>query len=230
MYSPTTPPSTLAEMRDFLLPMVDTGFFDSVEYDDPDTPTKLVCTQDANVIVEFTVSAAGKWNVTPHVAAGDTPDSNHRVTNSEFAIQKAYRCTGGALIVFSRTGYQNRIYFAIGHTTATLETVGVKTAFVLEWRTDDYALPVGGYEYFTICYGDDTNHRYYTTGYYLYTQGVADRTILREVPIIGSAGSTDGFSSIFVRDTAQYAETGEQIISGTKYFCCGHFAILDADA
>ena len=161
MYSPTTPPSTLAEMREFLLPMVDTGFFDSVEYDDPDTPTKLVCTQDVNVIVEFTVSAAGEWGVTPHAAAGDTLDSNHRVNANYYVIGRAYRCTGGALIAFERPDYSNRIYLAIGHTTAALETVGVKTAFVLEQHNNNTAaLPVGSFIYFTTCYGDDTNHWY----------------------------------------------------------------------
>lgn len=222
MFIPNSIPTTLAEMRDFLLPMVDTGFFESVEYDDPDTPTKLICTQDADVILEISASRSVDtyWTFIPYVAGGVPADSNHQfdANGTGALLIGAYRCTGGAgLHFYNSSGYYH--YFIIARSTLQ------RTAFLIERTSETF---LGDYwNCHPICYGDDTSLSIYTNGYRIFSNALDDRTILREIPIAGSRGSMDGFSSAFVRDMVQFVETGEQIIGGTKYFCLGPFAILD---
>lgn len=223
MYSPATVPSTLAEMLDFMQPMVASGLFDSVEYDDAESPTKIVCTQNGETILDMVVDNNGYWTFTPYTATGVAADNYHRFYDSDFArgrmLTKVFRCSSGACFVSQSSTYY---YFAIGKTSAD------KTGFVLtNCYNGQFASSSNAYYY--VSFGDDTSLKMYYSYYLHQSFGVADRTILRAIPVVGREYSSDYFTTVFIRDAAQFMERGEQIIGGKKYGCIDPFVIEDEE-
>lgn len=224
MYIANTAPSTLAEMLDFLSPTIANNLFDSVAYDDENNPTKIVCTQNNETILEMTVSS-GVWTMTPYIASGvAATGGEHVLTSMRWGF--AIRCKGGVAFrsTYVQDGYGYRWY-------VIAKTSSGKTGFVLSWSggTATY-----GMDYNTLypsCFGDNTDldlyaHGYKTTTNY-YNNHSYDRTILSRIPVVGIRGSNDYFTTALIRSTLQYIETGEQIIAGKRYGCMDLFAILD---
>ncbi len=224
MYVLNAMPATLAAMLEFLQPTVEDGLFDSVEYDNESNPTKIVCTKDSNVILD--VSGSNKsWDFKPYVASGTAASTNHAYsTNSSATKWKLIRCTGG---VYLRASFDD----GSGAMFIMAKTSGEKTGFI-------YASPpsTGNFNvdfvskdvtYYTTCFGDDTTLALYANGYYVHNNRVADRTILTKLPVVGSQGSTDYFSTAFVRNVVQYAQEGVQQIGSKKYGCSHFMAIED---
>ena len=218
MYIPNTYPTTLAEMLSFLLPSVQDGLFDSVSYDDDDSPTKIVCTQNGNVILEITVNESSQFTFTPYIAEGSAADVAH---SAFFKIDEAFRCSGG--IYFRSNAQGSPIYY---YRFAIAKTRTGKTAFV---HCFNYNVESSAYcQLFISSFGDNPELPMYNGFLIAVNLGsVYDRTILSQLPVIGGRGSTDCFSTLLLRTAAQIIETSEQIIGGTKYGCADIFAILD---
>lgn len=219
MYIPSSIPTTLAAMLEFLQPMVADGFFDSVAYDDAESPTKIVCTQDENDILDISVSGT-TWTFKPYIAAGIAGGPAGRTPS--FVISYLARCSGGA--IFSQANYaasnSGGTNFVIAKTKAG------KTAFI------GFSAPsltsYNANAMFTTIWGDSMAVPRYTNGFLVTANGLSnDRTILQTIPVFGGVGSTDYFDSVRFRNMAQYYEAGVQIISGKRYGCVGFFAITD---
>lgn len=228
MYIPNTIPSTLAEMLAFLTPTVEDGLFDTVAYDDQSSPTKIVCTQDGNTILD--VVKASYWEFYPYVADGTRAATAHCAKTVGFSANhnlysKWIRCKGG-IVIFSRsvsgTSSSTDSYLAIGKGT------NEKTAFFVYDGSGDGKL-VSIKKYYSTCFGDNTALALYSSGWYAQCNcDSADRTILTPIPIVGTSGSTDTFSTVFIRSAVQVPENGtQQIIGGKTYGCNYHFAVLD---
>ncbi|MBQ8922347.1 MAG: hypothetical protein IJ060_09340 [Oscillospiraceae bacterium] len=222
MYIPNTMPLTLAEMLDFLQPTVEDGLFDSVAYDDADSPTKIVCTQNGNTILDISSANNGHgWYFVPYISAG-TAATGFGVN----VLAYTARCKGGVYFRSTNTGGPN-YYF----TFIIAKTGSGKTGFI---QFNSQMIAVGASlapVLYSRCFGDDTSLSLYTYGYLVacnYTSAtVADRTILTKLPVVGARGSTDAFSSVFVRSLFQFVNDGQQSIGGKTYGCIDMFAILD---
>jgi len=225
MFIPNTMPSTLAEMLAFLLPTVEDGLFDSVAYDDDENPTKIVCTQGGNTILEFTV-ASDKWTITPYTAT-DTPaiGTSHVFENKPIGV--LCRCSGG-LYIRADELHNSRIGYLIAAKTSSGKTGFFGCAAL---TSVGHSFFNGARTVYSTTFGDSTTLALYTHGYNIgctYTANYPnDRTILSRVPVVGTIGSTDYFTTAFIRSMVQFAETGEQIIGGKKYWCDIQFAVLD---
>lgn len=215
MYIPNTVPSTLAGMLEFLQPTVQDGLFDSVAYDNADNPTKIVCTQDGNTILEISSPSGYLIYRSPE----DTVTVSFVNYGAASGIMFAARCSGGVMIL-SNTSYGVYVFLIIGKTSAG------KTGF-LTGTVNDPANLAASVKYTPICYGDDTTlslaQGYTITSNY----AAADRTILSKIPVVGSWGSTDYFTTIFSRNVSQYSNTGVQLIGGKRYGCMYFVAITD---
>lgn len=227
MYSPATVPSTLAEMLDFMQPMVASGLFDSVEYDDAESPTKIVCAQNGETILDMTIDSNNRWTFTPYTATNAPANRLHSFCNYDaqtdigLTLSKVFRCSGGACFISTNnSGYY--FYYAIGKTSAG------KTGFVsTKLYNGDFTYTSN--RYYFVSFGDDTSLKLYNTDYENKGYGRADRTILRTVPVVGREFSSDYFTTVFIRDVVQFTERGEQIIGGKKYGCIDPFAIEDEE-
>ena len=228
MYIPNTLPATLAEMLAFLQPTVGDGLFDSVAYDNESSPTKIVCTQNGNTILDISVSDA-KWNFLPYAADGITGNG---ITGMRY-MTAAYRCKGGVLIA-GNNGAGDATFTRWNFLIAKTSAGGGKTGFV-RVGTSGYNAPQvyvnGGRTFHTTCFGDSTSAQLFTGGFSVYIHYTAgtpyDRTILTKLPVVGEPGSTDYFTTAAVRNCVQFYEDGEQIIGGKQYGCAQAFAILD---
>lgn len=91
-------------------------------------------------------------------------------------------------------------------------------------------MQLGSSAYFTFypsSYADNASVKIYSSGYQVATNYTDDRTILSTVPVAGAVGSTDYFTTLFVRNVVQFLESGTQLIDGVQYYCDWYFAILD---
>lgn len=220
MYTPAVAPSNLTEMRDFLTPMIDDGLFDSVAFDSADSPTKIVCTQDGNTIIEITMSSTN-FIFKPFVAANIAASPTGRMPT--MAVAFAMRCKGGAM--FSAANYaagagSSGMNFIIGKASSG------KTAFI------GFSAPgigsVNAAACYVSCFGDNTAIQRYSNGFMVVPNGLSnDRTMLQEIPVFGALGSTDIFDTAYFRNMANFSEAGRQTIDGKSYGCAGYWAILD---
>lgn len=216
MYIPSSVPTTLAAMLEFLQPMVADGFFDSVAYDDAESPSKIVCTQDGETILEMTVNGTS-WTFTPYTASGTAAQGSH--VYSGRSLETVFRCSGGAYFLSVSLSSQ-KYSFIIAKTSAG------KTGFILANQSTNFNL-AADIVYYPVCFGDDTTLGLYN-GYHVRSNLVnADRTILTKLPVVGANGSTDYFTTAFVRNVVQFQETGVQLISGKRYACAYLAAITD---
>lgn len=203
-------PSSLAAMKTFLQPLVDNGFCDAIGYDDDANPTKLLLYKDDAVAVRLLFAATRKWGFEVPNAGG----SMHAVPAS-IETTKVGLCSGG--VIFFNPSY---IYFAIAKTKE--EKIGVVCAEDRGYSSQ-YSYP-----FYTTCVGDNTSLALYTNGYKIYRNSDSgDRTILTPLPVVGTTGSSDYFSTVFVKNIVQWAEDGVQLIGGKQYGCIGPFAMLD---
>lgn len=207
--------STLSDMKAILEGM-GTDFFDTVAYDDEAEPTKIVCTQDGHTILEVSKSSTN-WTFTPFIADGAGANTYHCFNNSP--ISSMYRFSGGLCIADYM--HSPRKFFAIGKTSAN------KTGFVA-YSTPQSIVVKASSTYYPTSFGDTPDLWIYTDGYIVQTNSAtADRTILSKLPIVGARGSTDAFTSIFVRNAVQFAEDGQQMIGGQLYGCVKFLAFTD---
>lgn len=220
MYVPETNPTTLAEMKTFLDPLVTAGFFDAITYDDPDTPTKLVCTQDSNTILEIANgSTSASFNVTPYVAEGTAANSSRCVTNKPVSF--CFRAAGGAYLLFGQAS-NARDAFVIAKTAEN------KTAFVASQVPMNFNFQSTLVTHYVVAFGDDTSNYIYTNGYKVTQNGTTDRTILTMLPVVGSFGGADYFSTVYARSSVQFVEPGVQAIGEQKFACAYNHALTDA--
>lgn len=233
MFIPSTMPENLADMLAFLQPSVEDGLFDSVEYDDADNPTKIICTQSGKRILDV-VFGDYTFTFTPYYAenAPVTQSARKGFINTQYTGETYYlcmRCKGGIGLVSRSLANNRKSFIMIGKCT------NGKTAFVTGasvGNTNDDIIPKAPNSYTGVmvtCFGDSTGLAMYSKALYcVVTASIsADRTILRDIPICGTYGSTDKFSTLFVREVMQYPNNGEQTIGGKKYGCIYDFAILD---
>lgn len=228
MFIPNTMPSTLAEMLEFLTPCIEDGLFDSVAYDDESSPTKIVCTQGGNTILEIANSSASppQFSVTPFVAP-NTPATDRRITCivKEDLREDHYfcmRCKHGIVIV--------SVYLSFAYVIAVGKTTAGKTACIsgIENIPASVSITEADRQYYTTCIGDNTALSFYTKGVFTHCCDMtSDRTILRKIPVVGERGSTDSFDGVYFRETVQHASNGQQTIGGKNYGCAGDFAVLD---
>lgn len=222
MYIPNKVPATLAEMLAFLLPTVENGLFDSVEYDDGDNPTEIRCFKDGNQLYRFGVNTGGQWTVEAYVDSEKTPwvNRNLQVVSLEYVM----RCTGGiCLISVSLSSLRACLIIA---KTADGKTASFRTQISSSLNVNSYAADLVCYP---TCFGDNTALKLFGSGYHIKTNYAndSDRTILARIPVVGAYGSTDAFSTVFIRSITQFFNTGEQIIGGRHYGCIMFFALLD---
>ena len=239
MFIPNTMPSTLADMLAFLLPTVEDGLFDSVAYDNESSPTKIVCTQGGNTILDISISA-GAFTFTPYVTDGTAATGQHLgkfvpyatlTPTSNGSYARCMRCKGGAVFVccdnqISGTRSQHAVCIckgSNGKTALITENTGISGDSSYPMRTGEMRA------YFTTCFGDITTLPLYISGHKLTTDSTdaGDRTILAEFPIIGEWGSTDKVVTAFYRKAVQFATNGQQTIGGKTYGCLQYFAVLD---
>ena len=228
MFIPNTMPSTLAEMLEFLTPCVEDGLFDSVAYDDDESPTKIICTQGGNTILEIADSPSSppQFSVTPFVAQ-NTPATGNRITCivKEDLREDHYfcmRCKHGIVIV--------SVYLSFAYVIAVGKTTAGKTACIsgIENIPASVSITEADRQYYTTCIGDNTALSFYTKGVFTHCCDMtSDRTILRKIPVVGERGSTDSFDGVYFRETVQSAQNGAQTIGGKNYGCAGDFAVLD---
>lgn len=218
MYVPETNPATFAEMKAFLDPLVTDGFFDSITYDDPDTPTKLSCTQNSNIILEITKPSTNAFTFQPFVAAGEAANSSHTINN--MGVSFCFRASGGACLVLGQPSLAR-------YTFVIAKTIENKAAFIVSMIPINYNFSNLLVTHYIASFGDDTTNYIYVNGYKVNQNGVTDRTILNTLPVVGSFGSADYFSTVYTRSSVQYAETGVQVIGGKKYACAYNYALSD---
>lgn len=211
-------PTTLAEMLNFLQPTVQDGLFDSVAYDDADTPTKIVCTQGGNTILEITASGS-IFTFNPYVADGIAATGRGMTT----PLSSCFRCKGGVYFISNLKGAPEYYYRFVIAKTSSGKTGFIKLSNV-QVNTE------AALRLYPTCYGDNTSLNIYTNGYCIYMNyynQTYDRTVLSKIPVAGENGSTDYFTGCFIRSAFQFAETGVQSIGGKSYGCSDCFAILD---
>ncbi len=216
MFIPNSVPSALAEMLAFLEPAVSDGLFDSVAYDDQSSPTKIVCTQGGNVILDVVYGASGSWGFIPYIAQGVAASQNmHYVPAGSRTWASACRCKGGIYFIDS----DNQIGWAIAKTT------NGQTGFICHALDNPYTTFV------PTRFGDDTALRIYQSGWqdFWYAGNASDRTALTKIPVAGTNGCTDCFTTVFIRKMVQFRDNGVQMIGGKKYGCIGLLAIFDGD-
>lgn len=231
MYSPNSVPTSLAAMLDFLLPTVESGLFDSVEYDNESSPTKIVCKQGGNTILDVVYAyqmSLHTWRLLPYVSAGTTANSAHSYASYDngFPIAALYRCSGGVLFKGAHRGSigdEDIHFFVIAKTSAD------KTGFIAFKQENNYVFSIAAnIQYYVSGFGDNTSLALYTGGYKVQgNSGAGDRTILTKLPVVGILGSTDYFTTAYVRNVVQYTQTGVQMIGDKKYFCIENMAIED---
>lgn len=218
MYIPNTMPKTLAEMLAFLQPTVADGLFDSVTYDNESSPTKIVCSQDGNVI--FEISGGASFNMFWYIASGTTASSPRTWTGA--IIYNCMRCKYG---VYFDCDVGSDTYALIVTTTSNNKTGFISVLFNKNITSTSFRYTN---TYYTACMGDNTNLDLYTNGYVVSNNsGSSDRTILTKLPVVGERGSLNYFTGAFVRNVVQIFDTSEQIIAGKHYGCIKLFAILD---
>lgn len=218
MYIPTSIPTSLSEMVDFLLPMVDDGFFDSVALDDIEDPTKIVCKQSGNTILDVEYdSSTLKWKFSPYIAFGVVPNEGHRFNN--YRIESMFRCKGGAY-------FRSISESSTKHVFIIAKTSNGKTGFIANSDPSSFSIN-NNITVYTSCYGDNDSLALYLGYKMIGTSGAADRTILLSAPVVGTSGSTDYYTTSQFRAVTQFIEAGEQIIGGKHYGCSGFWAILD---
>ena len=234
MYSPSSVPTSLAAMLDFLLPTVESGLFDSVEYDDESSPTKIVCKQGGETILDVIYAYQQNlhtWLFIPYVASGTPANAAHSWHISDtngIPIASLYRCSGGVFFKSQSRPYvgdASKFFFIIAKTSAD------KTGFILYKQAENYVFSIAAnITYYVSGFGDNTSLALYTGGYKVQgNSGAGDRTILTKLPVVGILGSTDYFTTAYVRNVVQYTQTGVQLIGNKKYFCVENLAIEDEE-
>ena len=221
MYMPDTVPSTLEEMMEFLRPSIDDGLFDAIEYDNPSSPTKILCKQNGVSLIEISTSDRD-WSFLPYVGQeGSIAGDEHKMSTT---LGVVCRCKGG--IIF-RSTQQGSPFYYFNFIIGKLNTG--KTAFIQFSGVNDFDYT--NTKYYTTSFDDNTGLYTYVYGYVItsnYLNGmIADRTILSAIPSTGKTGSTDYFETVKVRTLVQFVEMGSQLIGDKHYWCIGTIAILD---
>ena len=202
-------PTTVEAMVAFLQPLVTSGFADDVA---AGNETVYIKQNDTTMVSLWhnTSSTTTGWGGAVPNASG----SSHSVGN-DVAIQKIALCKGG--VIFKRS---DAWLFAIAKTNEG------KIGWI-PVRDQGYASQYNN-PYYTTCLGDNTSLALWTNGYKVYRNSDSgDRTILTKLPVVGTTGSNDYFSTVFAKNIVQWAEDGLQLIGGKQYVCIGPFAMLD---
>lgn len=220
MFIPDHAPETLAEMYAFLLPSVGDGLFDDVSFDDPDNPTKLVCTQNGHPVAAMTV-VNNDWIIAPYAAQGSSAEY-YRSFNG-YPLATVMRCTGG--ICFTSVSDSGSRHVFVIAKTSDGQTGCLYFTHLITFYPDDRLT------FYPTCFGDNTALALYSHGFVVSGNlGSADRTILTRLPVVGQRGSTGFFSGVFMRNVMQFNDNGEQIIGGKHYGCLYHIALLDEES
>lgn len=197
-------PTTLEGLNTLLQPFVSRGFADSITVSGGSV---RFYKDDVNIIALYYATG---WGGAVPGATG-----NNHSTGSDVATQKICLCKGG--VIFSRT---DNWYFAIAKTN--------------EGKTGLIPVRDGGYSsqaqypFYTTCSGDNTSLPLFTNGYKICRNSDSgDRTILTKLPVVGTTGSNDYFTTVYAKNIVQWAEDGVQLFDGKKYGCVGPFAMLD---
>lgn len=197
-------PSTLEDMATFLQPLVGNGFADSITVSSDGV---RFYKDDANIIALYYATG---WGGSVPNATG----SGHSI-GTDVETQKICLCKGG--VIFKRT---DSTYFAIAKTNEG------KIGFIPV--RDGGASSQYQYPFYTTCYGDNTSLPLFTNGYKICRNSDSgDRTILTKLPVVGTTGSSDYFTTVYAKNIVQWAEDGLQLIGGKQYGCIGPFAMLD---
>lgn len=252
MYIPNTMPKNATEMYDFLEPSIADGLFDSIAIVDDQTALggkRLECSQNGNIILTIVADIAdgsGEWYFIPHPAEGVNPDTNTSdeirsvgitVTDTE-ADWCMMRCSGGIGFFYWHVNSSTPIAaIFVGKTSDN------KTAFLSHGKSQyDYAVSSGQTKnaihrntasgvMYPIKFGDNTALSLWANGVFTCCDCIdADRTILREIPVVGERGSSDLFTTLFIRTATQVPTYGRQKIGDHYYGCLSNFAILDDDS
>ena len=189
--------SNLSEMIAFLSTSITSGLFDSVEYDNEESPTAIQCIKDGHTLFQFTINGSGSWQIIPYV--------------------------GDETVFISTTLSGSRTCFTIAKTndgkTASFKMTHGSNIGSASFAADLVIYPT--------CFGDNIDLKLYTSGYHIktnYADG-SDRTIFTKIPVSGQYGSTGYFSTAFIRSVVQYFDAGEQIIGGVHYGCIYFVAV-----
>lgn len=227
MYIPSTIPSSLSEMLDFLTPTILDGLFDSVEYDNESSPTKIVCTQNGNTILEISYQT-NQWTFTPFISSGV---SWHEVTVNISYTSASFllfmRCKGGFGIVQRSQSTSYKWGIICGKASNEKTTCVMLDGAGNQADNIDAEITGSTVNCYTVTFGDDTSLAMATSLWQETRIVNADRTILGEIPVIGRYGSTDYMTTVYFRKVCQFKQNGAQIIGGRQYGCIYNFAILD---
>ncbi|MBR6107262.1 MAG: hypothetical protein IKQ39_04560 [Oscillospiraceae bacterium] len=225
MFIPNTIPGTLAEMLAFLQPAAETGLFDTVEYhydEATSEPDGIICTQNGIDLFRFGVNSSGQVRITPYFADGTEAPASRQF--GLVKIDNIMRCAGGICFVSVSVSGSKTVFVIAktsGGTTGSFLFLIPSNMSQSNFQQDCTIYPTSLH--------DNTSLRIFYSGYHIKTSFAsdADRTILTKIPVAGAYGSTDCFTSAFIRTVAQFYDTGEQIIGGSHYGCMFHVALLD---